>query len=74
MKARARYMDWAKHRAKPAIDLAGSNLLACSLDDLPGAREALDISGESPNGFAPLVEAIAARYGVGPDNVATAVG
>ena len=74
MKARAPYMEWAKHRAKPAIDLAGSNLLACSLDDLPGAREALDISGESPNGYAPLVDAIAARYGVAPGNVATAVG
>ena len=74
VRSRSPYMEWAKHRAKPAIDLAGSNLLACSLDDLPGAREALDISGESPNGYLPLVEAIAARYGVGPGNVATAVG
>jgi aspartate/methionine/tyrosine aminotransferase len=67
-------MEWAKNRPKPAIDLAGSNLLACSLEDLPGAWEAVDLAGESPNGYPPLVEAIAARYGVGPDNVATAVG
>jgi aspartate/methionine/tyrosine aminotransferase len=67
-------MEWAKHRPKPRIDLAGSNLLACSLDDLPGAREAVDLAGESPNGFPPLVAAIAARYGVQPSNVATAVG
>jgi aspartate/methionine/tyrosine aminotransferase len=67
-------MEWAKHRPKPRIDLAGSNLLACSLDDLPGAREAVDLAGESPNGFPPLVAAIAARYGVQPGNVATAVG
>jgi len=67
-------MEWAKNRPKPAIDLAGSNLLACSLEDLPGAREAVDLAGESPNGYPPLVEAIASRYGVGTANVATAVG
>lgn len=73
-RARSPYMEWAKHRPKPAIDLAGSNLLACTLDDLPGAREAVGVEGESPNGYPPLVAAIAARYGVDPDNVATAVG
>jgi aspartate/methionine/tyrosine aminotransferase len=73
-RARASYMEWAKHRPRPRIDLAGSNLLACSLDDLPGARDAVDLAGESPNGFPPLVAAIAARYGVQPGNVATAVG
>jgi aspartate/methionine/tyrosine aminotransferase len=73
-RARSPYMEWAKRRPKPAIDLAGSNLLACSLEDLPGAREAVDVAGESPNGYAPLVEAIASRYGVRRENVATAVG
>jgi aspartate/methionine/tyrosine aminotransferase len=73
-RSRSPYMEWAKHRPKPAIDLAGSNLLACTLDDLPGAREALDLAGESPDGYLPLIDAIAARYGVKPDNVATAVG
>jgi aspartate/methionine/tyrosine aminotransferase len=67
-------MEWAKKRPRPAIDLAGSNLLACTLADLPGAREAVDVAGESPDGFPPLVEAIAARYGVAPDRVATAGG
>jgi hypothetical protein len=67
-------MEWAKSRPKPAIDLAGSNLLACSMDDLPGAREAVELEGESPNGYPPLVEAIAARYGMRSENVATAVG
>jgi histidinol-phosphate/aromatic aminotransferase/cobyric acid decarboxylase-like protein len=72
--ARAPYMEWARSRRKAGVDLAGSNLLACSLDDLPGAREALDIAGESPDGYPPLVEAIALRYGVTPDRVATANG
>jgi hypothetical protein len=73
-RVRAPYMEWAKSRPRPAIDLAGSNLAPCSLDDLPGAREALDLAGESPDGYPPLVEAIAARHGVPPDHVATAGG
>jgi aspartate/methionine/tyrosine aminotransferase len=73
-RARSPYMEWAKSREKPAIDLAGSNLLPCAIEDLPGGRDAVDLAGESPNGYAPLVEAIAARYGVGTENVATAVG
>jgi aspartate/methionine/tyrosine aminotransferase len=67
-------MEWAKHRPRPRIDLAGSNLLAASLEDLPDARDAVDLAGESPNGYPPLVDAIAARYGVKTDSVATAVG
>lgn len=73
-RARSPYMEWAKHRPPPRIDLAGSNLLAASLEDLPGARDAVDLAGESPNGYPPLVAEIAARYGVGSENVATAVG
>jgi len=68
--SRATYMEWAKTRPAPAIDLAGSNLLACTLDELPGAREALDLTGESADGYRPLVDAIAARYGVSPECVA----
>ncbi len=73
-RARAPYMEWARHRPRPEVDLAGSNLLACTLDDLPGAREALDLAGESPDGYPPLIEAIARRYGVTPDRVASAGG
>ncbi|HSS43924.1 MAG TPA: pyridoxal phosphate-dependent aminotransferase [Thermoanaerobaculia bacterium] len=72
--ARAPYMAWAKNRAVPAVDLAGSNLLACTMEDLPGARELVDLSGESANGYPPLLQAIAARYGVPEDSVATAPG
>jgi aspartate/methionine/tyrosine aminotransferase len=72
--SRARYMEWAKARPAPAVDLAGSNLLACTLQDLPGAREALDLSGESADGYRPLLEAIAARYEVSPDCVSLAGG
>lgn len=73
-RASAPYMEWAKHRPRPAIDLAGSNLLACELSDLPGARESIALEGESPDGYRPLVDAIARAYGMLPENVATASG
>jgi aspartate/methionine/tyrosine aminotransferase len=72
--APAPYMEWAKTRPKPRIDLAGSNLLACRLEDLPAARDTVELAGESPEGYPPLREAIARRYGVTPAQVATAVG
>ena len=58
----APYLLWAKTRQPAAIDLAGSNLLHCALDDLPGAREALELTAPNDNGYAPVVEAIAAHY------------
>lgn len=70
----APYLLWAKTRQAAAIDLAGSNLLACTLDDLPGARDATDIVAANDNGFGPLVAAIAAHYGTTVDRVATAAG
>src|SRR4051812_1773872 len=70
----APYMEWAKTRPTPEIDLAGSNILACSLDDLPGARDAVALSGANDDGYRPLMEAIAARYGVDVGRVTTAGG
>ena len=70
----APYLLWAKTRQAAAIDLAGSNLLACTLDDFPGIGEAIDIVAANDNGFAPLVGAIAAHYGTSVDRVATAAG
>ena len=70
----APYLYWAKMRQPAAIDLAGSNLAACTLDDLPGAREALDIAAANDNGYAPLVDAIARHYAVDPARVVTAAG
>ena len=70
----APYMQWAKQHARPAWNLAGSNLLACTLTDLPGADEALALAGDNDNGYRPLIEAIAGRYGVTPEMVAPAQG
>ena len=35
----APYLLWAKTRQPAAIDLAGSNLFHCTIDELPGVRE-----------------------------------
>ena len=70
----APYMAWAKSRPVPRFDLAGSNVLACALDDLEGARAALDLSGRNEDGYEPLLNAIARHYGVTPEQVTTAQG
>jgi aspartate/methionine/tyrosine aminotransferase len=67
-------MQWAKQHPHARWDLTGSNLMACELDDLPGAREAIDLAGDDDEGYPPLLEAIAARHGVSTDRVATAQG
>ena len=74
MRFDAPYLEWAKKRPAATYDLAGSNVLGCSIDDLDGARDALDLSGSNDDGYKPLVEAIARRYGVRSDQVATANG
>jgi len=70
----APYMLWAKTRKAAEIDLAGSNLLPCSLEDLPGAASALQLTADNDNGYAPLVEAIAAHKHVATDRIVTATG
>ena len=70
----APYMEWAKMRPAARLDLAGSNMCACSIDELPGVREAISFEGHNENGYAPLLEAIAARYGVDGNCVTTAQG
>lgn len=70
----APYMEWAKSRPAARFDLAISNVLACSVDDLPGAADAIALNGRNDNGYAPLLEAIGKRYGVDPAHVTTAQG
>lgn len=67
-------MEWAKTRPAAEYDLAGSNILAATLEDLAGGREAVAFNGINNTGYAPLIEAIAARYGADPRRVTTATG
>jgi hypothetical protein len=71
---RAVYMQWAKQHAHARWDLCGSNLMPCSLDDLPEAAAAPQLNGSNDEGYGPLVEAIARRYGVAANQVATGTG
>lgn len=70
----APYIHWAKTRADARYDLALSNILTCTLDDLPGARTAIELSGRNDQGYQQLVEAVASRYHVKPAQVTTATG
>ena len=70
----APYMHWAKTRPVTEFDLAASNMLACSMDDLPGARDAIELTANNDEGYAPLKDAIAAHYGVSADRVVHAIG
>jgi aspartate/methionine/tyrosine aminotransferase len=74
MRFQAPYMEWAKKRPSARFDLAGSNVSSCTIEDLEGASDALLLSGANDNGYEPLVSAIARRYGVTADRVATANG
>jgi aspartate/methionine/tyrosine aminotransferase len=71
---RADYLLWAKRRPHPVNDLGRSDVIGCTLDDVPGMRDALDLAGRNDEGWMPLVERIAAHYGVDPAGVATATG
>jgi aspartate/methionine/tyrosine aminotransferase len=70
----APYMRWAKFRSEARYDLAGSNLVACTRDDVPGIMDDLPLTGPGPEGYPPLFEAIGKRYRVGPGRIALATG
>jgi aspartate/methionine/tyrosine aminotransferase len=68
------YMEWAKLHSKAQFNLATSGISNYPLSRLPVHPEDLEISGPSFYGYAPLIEAIAAKHGVGPDSVVAATG
>ncbi|MGE0132380.1 MAG: pyridoxal phosphate-dependent aminotransferase [Blastocatellales bacterium] len=68
------YMTWAKYHASARYNLANSGILGCDLADLPIISDDIQINGPNHEGYAPLKEAIAAKYGVTADHVVTAQG
>jgi aspartate/methionine/tyrosine aminotransferase len=73
----APYMRWAKTRPRVTYDLASSGLMPVATRELLGdvtAAEAFDISGPTDEGFVPLREAIAWRYGTTSERVSIAAG
>lgn len=70
----APFRTWSKLYAPPRWDLTGSHVHACTLAELPGALEAVDLIGRNDEGYRPLLKALARRFQVEPDRVTTANG
>ena len=68
------YITWAKFHAAARYNLANSGILGCNLDDLPVTMDDVALNGKNEEGYAPLKEAIAAKYGVSADQVVTEQG
>src|SRR5215475_9087096 len=68
------YMTWAKYHAGARYNLANSGILGCDLNDLPVTMDDVALNGPNHEGYAPLKEAIAAKYGVTAEQVMTAQG
>jgi aspartate/methionine/tyrosine aminotransferase len=68
------YMRWAKEHAAARYNLANSGVLGCTAEDLELGPGDLQINGPNADGFPPLLEAIAAVYGVTPAQVVPAQG
>jgi len=68
------YLRWAKTHPPATYDLTSSGLPFFRLRDLPVAIGDLELSGSGGYGYAPLLEAIAARYRVPRDCVVSAMG
>ena len=68
------YMRWAKEHAAARYNLANSGLLPCGTGDLVLEPEDVLVNGANRDGYPPLLEAIAARYGVTTEQVVSAPG
>ena len=71
---RSAYMEWVKTKSHAAFNLAISGVKNYPLAALKADFSSLALCGPGAYGYAPLVEAIAAKCGVDTDCVATAQG
>jgi aspartate/methionine/tyrosine aminotransferase len=72
--AGSRYMEWAKLHSSAKFNLATSGMISLPLAELDVKIEQLEINGPSIYGYEPLLKAIAARYRVPQECVASAIG
>lgn len=63
------YMRWAKDHAAARYNLANSGILGCETADLELAPGDVLVNGPNHDGYPPLLEAIASRYGAHPEQV-----
>jgi hypothetical protein len=68
------YLHWAKMHSQARWNLVTSGVAPVRWSELGVDPAQLEISGDSPYGYEPLIEHIAVRYGARPENVALAGG
>jgi aspartate/methionine/tyrosine aminotransferase len=68
------YLHWAKMHSQARWNLVTSGVAPIRWSELGVEPAQLEISGDSPYGYEPLIEHIAVRYGARPENVALARG
>lgn len=68
------YMRWAKEHAAARYNLANSGILGIATEDLELEPGDVLVNGPNRDGYPPLLEAIAAQYGVAADQVVPAEG
>src|ERR1700757_1613404 len=72
---RSAYIEWAKLRSAARYKLAGSDLLAYPLKDLPVQIDELEIANPSDSyGYPPLIERLAKKAGIAPECAVQAQG
>jgi hypothetical protein len=65
------YMQFAKLETTARYNLAASGVMNCTFADLDAQMSDLELHGPNAYGYAPLVDAIATRFGVSRDSVVT---
>lgn len=68
------YMNWVKKNYRAPWNLVSSGMLPVKWRELGVDPSALEITGGNAYGYPPLLERIAARYGVRSENVAVGLG
>ena len=68
------YMTWAKTKPRAAINLSQSGVGGLSRADLVINWDELELNGDHPYGYPPLLKAIAARHGVDVAEVCPSLG
>jgi aspartate/methionine/tyrosine aminotransferase len=67
-------MEWAKTQSGAKFTLATSGVLDMSWEELGAPTDACELRRPGGYGYAPLLEAIARRFGIAEDSVVTAMG
>jgi aspartate/methionine/tyrosine aminotransferase len=74
MKKQSEFMHWAKTRPRVKYDLALSGVLNLPMAELDLKLSDLELHGDNPYGYRPLVEALAGHREVALENVVTVSG